>query len=187
VVVIGSGPAGLAAAIYASRRPAGHALVITDNEIGGQLSSPWTSRITGFKGRPCGNLIQGHAGTRPNASGLRSRLGYVTEIDFSQRPFRLKTHGSRIEAQALIVTTGSPAQAGRAGRAGVCRQGGLLLRPTCDGSSSKDKDIVVSGGGRRGGGGAVSDPVARTVTLIHRRDRLRASPSLQNRATDNPR
>ena len=186
VVVIGSGPAGLAAALYASRAQL-NTLVITGNEIGGQLSLTLDiENYPGFKDGHAGNLIQDMQ-EQAKRFGAEVTLGYVTEVDFSRRPFRLKTYGSEVEAQAVIVTTGSsPRKLDIPGELDYVGKG-VSYCATCDGFFFKDKEIVVVGGGDA----AVEEGLfltrfAKTVTIIHRRDRLRANPSIQKRAIDNP-
>ena len=186
VLIIGSGPAGLAAALYAARAQL-NTLVLTGNEIGGQLSLTLDiENYPGFKDGHAGNLIQDMQ-EQAKRFGAAIEMGYVTEVDFSQRPFRIKTYGSEIEAQSVIVATGSsprkleiPGELDYVGR-------GVSYCATCDGFFFKDKEVVVVGGGDA----AVEEGLfltrfAKTVTIIHRRDRLRANPSIQARALDNP-
>ena len=184
VVVIGSGPAGLAAALYASRAQL-NTLVITGNEIGGQLSLTLDiENYPGFKNGGAANLIQDMQ-DQAKRFGAEIEMAYVTELDLSQRPFRIKTYGSEVEAQTLIVTTGSsPRKLEIPGELEYIGKG-VSYCATCDGFFFKDKKIVVVGGGDA----AVEEGLfltrfATTVNIVHRRDRLRANQTLQSRATD---
>ena len=186
VVVIGSGPAGLAAALYASRAQL-NTLVITGNEIGGQLSLTMDiENYPGFSEGSAAKLIQDMQ-DQAKRFGAQIEMAYVTEVDLSERPFRIKTYGSEIEAQALIVATGSsprkleiPGEREYVGK-------GVSYCATCDGFFFRDKEIVVVGGGDA----AVEEAIfltrfATRVHIIHRRDQLRAGPILRERASANP-
>ena len=186
VLIIGSGPAGLAAALYAARAQL-NTLVLTGNEIGGQLSLTLDiENYPGFKDGHAGNLIQDMQ-EQAKRFGAQIEMGYVTEVDFSQRPFRVKTYGSEIEAQSVVVTTGSsPRKLDIRGELDYVGKG-VSYCATCDGFFFKGKEIIVVGGGDA----AVEEGLfltrfATTVTIVHRRDRLRANPSIQARAFDNP-
>ncbi len=186
VLIIGSGPAGLAAALYAARAQL-NTLVLTGNEIGGQLSLTLDiENYPGFKDGHAGNLIQDMQ-EQAKRFGAQVEMGYVTEVDFSRRPFRVRTYGSEIEAQSVVVATGSsprklevPGELDYVGK-------GVSYCATCDGFFFKGKEVIVVGGGDA----AVEEGLfltrfATTVTIVHRRDRLRANPSIQARAFDNP-
>ena len=186
VVVIGSGPAGLAAALYASRAQL-NTLVITGNEIGGQLSLTMDiENYPGFSEGSAAKLIQDMQ-DQAKRFGAQIEMAYVTEVDLSERPFRIKTYGSEIEAQALIVATGSsprkleiPGEREYVGK-------GVSYCATCDGFFFMDKEIVVVGGGDA----AVEEAIfltrfATRVHIIHRRDQLRAGPIIRERASANP-
>ena len=183
---MGSGPAGLAAALYAARAQL-NTLVVTGNASGGQLSLTLDiENYPGFKDGHAGQLIQDMQ-EQAKKFGAEFEMADVTEVDFAQRPFRLQTSGSAIEAQTVIVATGSsprtldiPGELEYVGK-------GVSYCATCDGFFFKDKEIVVVGGGDA----AVEEGLfltrfATTVTVIHRRDRLRANPSIQARACANP-
>jgi thioredoxin reductase (NADPH) len=185
VIVIGSGPAGLAAALYASRGQLS-TLVLTGNEIGGQLSlTVDIENYPGFKEGHAGDLIQ-NMQDQAKRFGARVEMAYVTEVDFSRRPFRIRTHGSEYLAESVVVATGSsprkleiPGELEYVGK-------GVSYCATCDGFFFKEKEVIVVGGGDA----AVEEGLfltrfARTVTIVHRRDRLRASPSIQARAAAN--
>ncbi|MCB8917586.1 MAG: thioredoxin-disulfide reductase [Ardenticatenaceae bacterium] len=188
VVIIGSGPAGLTAALYTGRamlRP----VVIAGNQLGGQISI--TSEVENYPGFPGGGV------TGPNlvdlmvkqAEDFGARLVYdeVVEVDFSHgSPFHVKTYGEAYEADAVIVTAGaSPRRLGIPGEEAYIGRG-VSYCGTCDGFFFRGKEIVVVGGGDS----ALEESIfltkfATNVRVIHRREALRAGPILQKRAFEN--
>lgn len=187
VLVIGSGPAGWAAALYAARANLAP-LVLTGMELGGQVSL--THTIENYPGFPNGiggseltSLFQKQA----EHFGARVEFDTVTEVDLSQRPFRLMTYSKEYLADSLIISTGAasrrlniPGEATLTGR-------GVSYCATCDGWFFKEKDVVVVGGGDSAiEEGLFLTRYAKSVTIIHRRDSLRAGAVLQNRALNHP-
>ncbi|RMF91268.1 MAG: thioredoxin-disulfide reductase [Nitrospinota bacterium] len=186
VIIIGSGPAGFTAALYAARAELSP-LVITGNTLGGQLSL--TSEIENFPGFP-----QGLGGQelmdlmRQQAERFGARVEYdlVEEVNLSRHPFWLKTQSTTYEAKALIITTGSsprllniPGEAEFFGR-------GVSTCATCDGFFYKDRVVAVVGGGDSAmEEGIFLTRFAQKVYIIHRRDKLRASQIMQSRAMKN--
>jgi thioredoxin reductase (NADPH) len=187
ILILGTGPAGLAAALYAARadlRP----LLLTGTEIGGQAAT--TDRIENYPGFP-----DGVGGTeladlfQKNAERFGARLEYdtATQVDLSSRPFSVKTYSKEYKARALIIATGaSPNKLGAPGEESF-RGKGVSYCATCDGWFFKDKDVAVVGGGDS----ALEEAIfltryAKTVTVIHRREELRAGALLQKRAKTNP-
>lgn len=187
ILILGTGPAGLAAALYAARadlRP----LLLTGTEIGGQAAT--TDRIENYPGFP-----DGVGGTeladlfQKNAERFGARLEYdtATQVDLSSRPFSVKTYSKEFKARALIIATGaSPNKLGVPGEESF-RGKGVSYCATCDGWFFKDKDVAVVGGGDS----ALEEAIfltryAKTVTIIHRREELRAGALLQKRAKTNP-
>ncbi len=196
VVIIGSGPAGLTAAIYASRANLAPLLIegepsSTSDQPGGQLML--TTEVENFPGFPDGILgPELMAGFRSQAErfGTEIHTEKVTKVDLSERPFKIwvgdpdapPTHLAR----SVIVSTGAqslmlglPAEQRLMGH-------GLSTCATCDGFFFRDQDIAVVGGGDS----AVEEATfltrfARSVTIIHRRDTLRASKIMQDRAMEN--
>jgi thioredoxin reductase (NADPH) len=187
VIIIGSGPAGLTAALYTARANL-NPLVITGNQLGGQISI--TSEVENYPGFPDGTmgpelveLMQKQA----ENFGTRYEYDEVTEVDFSNgSPFTIKTHGNEYQAEAVIVTAGASAT-----RLGVPGEEEFIGRgvsycATCDGFFFRDKDVVVVGGGDSAlEEGIFLTKFAKEVKIIHRRDELRAGETLKQRAFAN--
>lgn len=189
VVVIGSGPAGLTAALYTSRAQLS-TVVITGMQIGGQIAT--THDVDNFPGFPEGvNGPELAERMRAQAERFGTRFDYdlVTDVDFTTgTPFRVKTQNNEYLADSVIVTIGaSPRKLGIPGEDENIGRG-VSYCATCDGYFFRGKDIVVVGGGDS----ALQEAIfltkfASSVTVIHRRDTLRASVALQTRAFANPR
>lgn len=187
VIIIGSGPAGLTAALYAARA-ALEPLVITGSQLGGQISI--TNEVENYPGFPEGttgpelvDLMQKQA----ERFGARLLIDEVTEVDFTHGPpFTLKTHGDSFEAQSVIITVGaSPRRLGVPGEEDMIGRG-VSFCATCDGFFFREKDVVVVGGGDS----ALEEALFLTrfvnqVKVIHRRDELRAGEALKTRAFGN--
>jgi len=186
VLILGSGPAGLSAALYAARADL-EPLVLTGMELGGQVSL--THIVENYPGFPEGiggtelvELFQKQA----ERFGARLEMDTATTVDLSQRPFRVQTYGSEYLADSLIIATGAtprhlnvPGEKELTGR-------GVSYCGTCDGWFFKDKDVIVVGGGDSAlEEGLFLTRYAASVTIIHRRDQLRASTILQKRAREN--
>jgi thioredoxin reductase (NADPH) len=187
VVILGTGPAGLTAALYSARADL-HPLVLTGTEIGGQAAI--TDRIENYPGFPNGiggselaDLFQ------KNAERFGARLEYdtATEVDFSAHPFKINTFCKEYFARTVILATGA-----RSNRLNIPGEReflgkGVSYCATCDGWFFKEKDVAVVGGGDS----ALEEAIfltryASSVTVIHRRDALRAGAILQRRAEENP-
>ncbi len=186
VVIIGSGPAGLTAAIYAGRSQLSP-LLITGNALGGQAAT--TSEVENYPGFPDGiggmeltQLMQQQA----ERFGARVQMDEVVEVNLRQHPFVVKTYSNTYEARSLIIATGvSPRLLGVPGE-GEFQGRGVSYCATCDGFFYRDKKVAVVGGGDA----AVEEAIyltrfASRVYIIHRRNRLRAQKVVQQRAFDN--
>jgi thioredoxin reductase (NADPH) len=186
VIIIGSGPAGLSAALYAGRAHL-DTLVLTGNEIGGQVSL--TTEVENYPGFPEGvngpELVQ-KMQAQAERFGAVVQIDTVTAVDLSQRPFHLTGYNGDYRAHALIIATGaSPRKLNVPGETEFTGRG-VSYCATCDGWFFKDKEVIVVGGGDS----ALEEALfltkyARQVTIVHRRDQLRAGPTLQKRAFAN--
>ncbi|MBW6473672.1 MAG: thioredoxin-disulfide reductase [Anaerolineaceae bacterium] len=187
MVIIGAGPAGLSAALYAARAELSP-LVITGMSLGGQASLTHTiENYPGFPdgvgGAELGELFQKQA----ERFGARFEFDNVTEVNFDVSPYIVKTYGNEYKAETVIISTGaSPNYLGVSGEKELTGRG-VSYCGTCDGWFFKDKDIVVVGGGDSAlEEGIFLTRFAKTVTVVHRRDQLRAGKILQTRAFNNP-
>jgi len=186
VVIIGSGCAGLTAAIYAARanlKP----LVLEGHEPGGQLSM--TTHVENFPGFPDGilgpELIE-NMKKQAARFGAEFKSGAITEVDFGKRPFKLCANGETIEAKTVIVAAGASARLlGLKGEKELIGRG-LSTCATCDGYFFRSKPIAVVGGGDSAmeEAGFLSRYASR-VYLIHRRNEFRASKIMIDRAKAN--
>lgn len=187
VVIIGSGPAGWSAALYAARAET-NPLVLTGLELGGQAALTHTiENYPGFPdgvgGAQLGELFQKQA----ERFGAQVEFDRASAVDLSKRPFVIHTDGGRqIQTQTLIIATGAspnhlqvPGEIELTGR-------GVSYCATCDGWFFKDKRVVVVGGGDSAlEEGLFLTRYATSVTVIHRRSQLRAGAILQSRAFAN--
>ena len=187
IIILGTGPAGLSAALYAARADL-KPLVLTGTEIGGQAAL--TDRIENYPGFPEGvggselaDLFQKNA----ERFGARLEFDAATEVDLSQSPFLVKTYSKEFFAKTLIITTGAKTNKLNIPGENEFRGRGVSYCATCDGWFFKEKKVAVVGGGDS----ALEEAIfltryATSVTIIHRRDTLRAGAILQKRANDNP-
>ncbi len=193
VIIIGSGPAGLTAAIYTARANLAPLVIegelsSTSDQPGGQLML--TTEVENFPGFPEG-IMGPELMVRFREQATRFGAAFITakatSIDFSQRPFKVWVRDELYEADSIIVSTG--AQSLMIGLEAEERLlgHGLSTCATCDGFFFRGQEIAVVGGGDS----AIEEATfltkfASKVTLIHRRDSLRASKIMQNRALSNP-
>jgi len=187
VVIIGSGPAGLTAALYTARAQL-NPVVIAGNQLGGQVAI--THEIENYPGFPDGlsgpELVERMKEQAENF-GATVKFDLVESVDFSKgSPFYVKTMGDEYMADAVIVTIGAdPRKLGVPGE-DKYTGAGVSYCGTCDGFFFRGKDIVVVGGGDS----AIEEALfltrfANAVNIIHRRDELRAGVQLQKRAFNN--
>ncbi len=188
VLIIGSGPAGYTAAIYAAR--ANLSPVLYEGiEPGGQLTT--TTQIENFPGYPEGvDGTQMMADIRRQAErfGTEVRFGTVTRVDLSQRPFRVEVDGGKeLEADALIISTGASAKYLGLPSEQKYRGMGVSACATCDGFFYRKKDVAVVGGGDTACEEATYlASLCRKVYMIVRKSFLRASKAMQERVFSTP-
>jgi len=186
VLVLGSGPAGYAAALYAARAEL-EPVVLTGMQLGGQAALTYTiENYPGFPdgvgGPELGELFQKQA----ERFGATTEFDVASAVDFSKRPFKVFTDNSEYLAESVIISTGAspnhleiPGETELTGR-------GVSYCATCDGWFFKDKKVIVVGGGDSAiEEGLFLTRYAREVHIIHRRDELRAGAILQKRAMEN--
>ncbi|MCZ7674506.1 MAG: thioredoxin-disulfide reductase [Chloroflexi bacterium] len=190
VIIIGSGPAGLAAAIYTGRAQL-QPLVIAGTQIGGQIAI--TSEVENYPGfwsaerTPTGPELVEVMQKQAEHFGARLEYDEVVSVDFSLgSPFSVKTYSNEYLADAVIVTAGAlPRRLGIPGEEEFIGRG-VSYCGTCDGFFFRGKDVIVVGGGDSAlEEGLFLTKFADSVTVVHRRSELRAGPMLQKRALAN--
>jgi len=187
-LIIGSGPAGYTAAIYAARADL-KPIMYEGIQPGGQLTT--TTEVDNFPGYPegiDGPTMMEDLKKQAARFGTDVRWGIITEIDTSKRPFKAKADdGKEIEAETLIIATGATAKYIGLESEEKFKGGGVSACATCDGFFYKGKDVAVVGGGDTAAEEATYlANMCRKVYLIHRRDELRASKAMQHRVLNTP-
>ncbi len=188
VVIVGTGCAGLTAAVYTGRANLSP-LVIEGNQPGGQLTT--TSEVENFPGFPEGvDGFQLTDNIRKQAARFNARFQQATvkSVDFSTQPLKLITTEGEILARAVIIATGaSPRMTGVPGEKELYGGKGVTTCATCDGAFYRKMDVAVIGGGDSACEEALFlTRFASKVYLVHRRDSLRASKIMADRATTHP-
>lgn len=182
LLILGSGPAGWTAAVYAARanlKP----VVITGMQMGGQLMTTtevdnWPGDAHGLMGPDLMARMQAHA----ERFDTETIFDHIHTADLSQRPFRLKGDSGEYTADAIIIATGATAKYLGLPSEEAYKGRGVSACATCDGFFYKDQDVAVVGGGNT----AVEEAlylsnIAKTVYLVHRRDTLRAEKIMQDK------
>lgn len=188
LMILGTGPAGYTAAIYAARANL-NPLVIEGNDPGGQLML--TTEVENFPGFPDGIMgpeLMENMKKQAEKFGARFEFGWANAVDFSRRPFRVTVNETETyETDAVIIATGASAKMlGIPGEAELLGHG-VSTCATCDGFFFRGKKLIVVGGGDS----AMEEATfltryASELTIVHRRTELRASKIMQDRARQNP-
>jgi thioredoxin reductase (NADPH) len=187
VLILGSGPAGLAAALYTARANL-EPVLLSGMELGGQVSLTYAvENYPGFPEGVGGQALVELFTKQAERFGAHVEFDTATEVDLSRRPFFVRSYNATYLADTLIITTGAtprhlnvPGETELTGR-------GVSYCATCDGWFFKDKNVIVVGGGDSAlEEGLFLTRYAKTVTIVHRRQELRAGAILQKRARENP-
>lgn len=188
VTILGSGPAGLTAAIYAARADL-KPVLIHGVQPGGQLTTTTeVENFPGFAKGVMGPALMEECTKQAERFGTRFVQATVTKVDLNKRPFKITLDdGTSFETKTLIAATGATAK-----YLGIPREQQMIGRgvsacATCDGFFFRNQDIVVVGGGDTAAEEAnFLTKFAKTVYLVHRRNELRASKAMQSRVLENP-
>ena len=187
VIIIGSGPAGLTAAIYSSRALL-KTIVIGGTLWGGQLMfAEKVENFPGFKEGILGPDLINNIWKQAEHFGAEMIFEDATAVDFSSKPFKVEIGSKTYEGKSIIIATGASAKWLGLESEERLRGKGVSICATCDAAFFKDKKVVVIGGGDTALEEALTlSKYAREVKVVHRRDELRASKALQEKVVKNP-